>query len=227
MGLGTPSRLAGNRDLLPSTTPAWYYVSMTATRICSRCRVEKPLAAFHRRPNRPSNRHYACRKCISTAMRVERPQPPVVSEKDLGYFAALIDGEGSVCITSVLDRRRVTRYWVLQLRIYNSYLPVLEWLIPRFGGKIFTVKARTPKHKEGYAWIATTRYALVLLEFVHSTLIIKRRHAEIALEFFARMWAIKDEDRDNGIRIAHVRDETLLRLFEELKTLNRRGPPVH
>ena len=159
-------------------------------------------------------------------MKVERPQPPQVSDLERGYFAALIDGEGSICIAKTKDRKRKTAYWTLQLRIYNTYLTVLEWLIPRFGGRIFRgVTPKSSKHKQGYVWIATTRPALVLLEFIRPILIIKPRHADIAIELFAKMWAIKDEARDNGLPVGHVDNPILLRLFEELRMLNRRGPP--
>ena len=117
-------------------------------------------------------------------------------------------------------------YWALQLRVHNTHLGVLEWLIPRFGGRIFRgVTPKSSRHKQGYVWIATTRPALVLLGFIRSSLIIKSRHADIAIEFFAKMWAAKDEARDNGLPVGHVDNPTLLRLYEELRLLNRKGPP--
>ncbi len=35
------------------------------TRICSRCKVEKPLEEFSRHRGQPAGRHYVCKKCIN------------------------------------------------------------------------------------------------------------------------------------------------------------------
>ena len=187
------------------------------TRVCCNCRIEKPLVAFHRRPDRPGGRQYACRTCVSNKSAVERWKPPALSDAEAGYIAGLIDGEGSI---SLLNGR-----W-LQLRIYNSHLGMLNWVKATVGGIV--CRGKTPpsaKHKQGYFWVLSMRRAVPFLGIVLRYLIIKRRHAEIAVAFYERIWRAKDEARDDGRSVGSTaNDHVALELHAELKSLNRRGP---
>jgi hypothetical protein len=63
----------------------------------------------------------------------------LVSEGDLAYLGGLFDGEGCVSIRKRGDR------WEAELRIVNTCLPVLMWVVSLTGGPI----CRRPKFGAG------------------------------------------------------------------------------
>ena len=198
------------------------------TQVCAQCGIEKRLTAFHRRKDRPQGRHYVCRQCVSDRARLPL-MPPELTEAERGYVAGLIDGEGSISLLRASQRGRgYADYHHLQVRVHNTHLGLLEWLKSKLGGAVCRMHAApTERHKQGYFWVNSTRPGVILLKLLLPYLIIKRRHAEVAIQYLERLWAARATMRERGVRVSSVSDDpVILALVAELSALNRRGP-VH
>lgn len=75
-----------------------------------------------------------------------------IADIDLAYAAALIDGEGSV----QLDRRpaghRASPEYRGRIQVYNTCLPVLEFMKSLFGGSIGKHTNGPMTRKQCYTW---------------------------------------------------------------------------
>ena len=112
------------------------------------------------------------------------------------YAAALMDGEGSFSITHGTGKSKAGKPYPLfdsKVTISNTSLDLMEWLKNTFGGTYFlsvthiSKKARANGQKSlkpCYRWIAN-KYALQewFTRGIYPYLIIKKRQAEVALEF--------------------------------------------
>mgnify|MGYP001609602431 CR=1 FL=1 len=161
---------------------------------------------------------YTCRDCLSAGTRKPTVEPGPLSEGEIAYCAGMLDGEGSIMLLS--------QRW-LQVRIFSTYRPMLEWLQQRLGGVVcIGHRPQKANHKQGYFWVVSMKPAAPVLRLLLPWLQIKRRHAEVALEFVARLAEVKAEQRDDGTRRQAVADLRLSQLAETLTALNRKGPPV-
>lgn len=97
---------------------------------------------------------------------------------DLGYFAGLFDGEGSISLV-----KRKNQSIRLEILVTNTYIPVLEDLRGQYQGYLYTRKLAPGRHKP----LAYLRWqgsrAAELLETLLPKLRIKRDQAELALQF--------------------------------------------
>lgn len=149
-----------------------------------------------------------------------------LDEPHRGYLAGILDGEGTIFIRHrgartefpVGDRRR-WRLWTLGVRVNNTDARLIDWLHEHFdGNKYFAEKSRSaPHHKPLHFWTITGRNTGPVLEAALPYMIIKKRQAEIAIEFAKTM-------RMTG-RAGHPADVTALReaMHSEIKALNKRG----
>lgn len=135
---------------------------------------------------------------------------PLVEATDLAYLAGLIDGEGTI-------------YWnergsssTLQLRVFSTYRPVLEWifdLVP--GGSIENHADEIRVTNRGgtkpcYAWVVAGPRAVVVLRNVLSYLQIKR---EKAIEMLGR-WEDSYEDMQRPGRRVQAMERVELEMLE-------------
>lgn len=109
------------------------------------------------------------------------------------YMAGFMDGEGCFSIVkahSITKRadgskKRGVRFH-LHIKITNTNLAVLEWIVTHFGGQISSKKtwSNHPTWKDRYEWTLTGygRMEKVILSIL-PYLIIKREQALVALEF--------------------------------------------
>ena len=122
-----------------------------------------------------------CDTCVS-----ERSAPSV-TETSKSYIAGLFDGEGSIYIQKSV-RKRSTVY-ALSVRLHNSYSPAIEFCVRETGlGKRVPMKrgSSTPKYyKPMWAWSLKGREAEAVLKMMLPYLIIKRKQAELGIEFFS------------------------------------------
>lgn len=107
------------------------------------------------------------------------------------YLAGFMDGEGSFSIVKTYQinerkdgsKHKCIRYH-LHIKIANTNLPVLEWIVLHFGGQISAKKDWSPKWKKRYDWTLTghSRMEVMILALL-PYLLIKREQALVALEF--------------------------------------------
>ena len=101
----------------------------------------------------------------------------------VSYLAGLIDGEGTVSI-----RRKTGNHFNIELYITSTNKPMLDWVVRVFKGTIYTYQrkndtVRLPSHK----WHVHGKQAENILRKVLPYLIIKGKHARLAIEFRERM----------------------------------------
>ena len=99
----------------------------------------------------------------------------------VAYAAGFFDGEGHIRIVQHSKRCRTL---MLQVSISQNCPEPLEFIAYLFGG---TVSARTFRYKDGrramYGWQASSGVAGRFLMTVLPFLIVKRKQAELAIEF--------------------------------------------
>lgn len=95
---------------------------------------------------------------------------------DVRYLAGLFDGEGNVGMVPKESG------FYLRVGISNTHKGVLDEIMDQFGGKINTRKPKG-KCKECHQWVATYGPALRFLEAVKPHLVIKKKQAELGLEW--------------------------------------------
>jgi DNA-binding CsgD family transcriptional regulator len=104
-----------------------------------------------------------------------------------GYVAGLLDGEGVVSIVSTRRKDRKNGMWKPIVDITNTCKEALEFIIKQIGGFRFSTKkgVMTPHSRKPVYRIMLVRHKDVLefLEMVMPYLIIKRRQAELVVEF--------------------------------------------
>lgn len=105
------------------------------------------------------------------------------SAAQLGYIAALVDGEGCIRVSEDAVRHRVV------IRIANTDRPLIEWLA-QFGGTVHWYDRPTKPHrKTAGAWtVAQAIDAYHLLIAIEPYMIIKRSRAEEAIRYLREQW---------------------------------------
>lgn len=152
------------------------------------------------------------------------PTKLTVSKKDLdlvnkinkevsSYLAGLIDGEGYVFI----NYNKKTNNYVSGIYIKNTDKKMLEFVVKHLGGKIKSLKADKPNHKDSYVWWCFGRKAYALLEKTMPYLITKCEQAKL-LGMFVKTF----EDKQTYTLPKNVHDYRM-ELIEKIKILNKRG----
>lgn len=111
-----------------------------------------------------------------------------MTPETLAYTAGLIDGEGHIGISGIKpggERKRPIHY--LAVIISMCDLPIIEWLHNTFGGSIAN-RTNQPSRQNGrcrpqWAWSLHGSNAQIFLEQILPYLQVKRRQAELAIEF--------------------------------------------
>jgi len=131
------------------------------------------------------------------------------------YLAGVIDGEGYVYITFC----KSTKNYLCGVYIKNTNKKLLEVFVKYFGGNITFHKRAKPNHKDSYDWVCFGKKAAKLCKYTLPYLTIKRKQAEILLEFSK---TLRRELKDNYKLSAEVQIKRK-KLIEDIKTLNKRG----
>jgi hypothetical protein len=97
------------------------------------------------------------------------------------YVAAMLDGEGTICISYRTD----IAHNGVQIFIYNTSIKLMKWLLGNFGGRFRPRSKTTLSKKLQYLWYPSgranrTRFLLGVLPY----LVIKVEQAKLALQYF-------------------------------------------
>lgn len=141
------------------------------------------------------------------------------SADQLGYLAGLIDGEGSIAISSAFCRRKSTHVsHNCRLIITNCDPRLMQWLLGNVGGSLRTKQRTSASHRTAYDWRLYDINAEAVLRAVRPYLVLKGEQADIALAFFALR-----RNASYGVPLtpAAVQEKESLRL--KLAVLNTRG----
>jgi hypothetical protein len=100
------------------------------------------------------------------------------------YLAGLFDGEGTCCIGTIKGKNAPC--FVLYVKIANTDLRLMQWLIKNFGGAYSVSSSKKDKkgHRLQYAWRPSGKANRKrLLENLIPHLVIKKEQAILGLEF--------------------------------------------
>ncbi len=135
------------------------------------------------------------------------------------YLAAMIDGEGNICIWRTQARAhdyetsgKTYGSFNMRLHIANTSTILMKWLISNFGGVYHLKKEATDKHKAGYEWRPkgennTKKMLLGILPY----LVIKKEQAVVALKY---------------IELPRNCPEQREPLYQRMRVLNQKGKTV-
>ena len=145
------------------------------------------------------------------------------------YLAGLFDGEGTVCISTSHNRNNTTIFQ-MNVKVANTKLELMQWLITNFGGSysVSQDKCEGNNRATQYAWMPKgKKNRIEVLEKMLPYLVIKKQQALIGLDF-EKVYEGRNGCQpglklttDNPIYIeAHAKR---LELRDQLVKLNRKG----
>jgi hypothetical protein len=136
----------------------------------------------------------------------------VLTDKQIGYFAGIIDGEGSISIVRSKEKGKV--YYAPLISITNTNMALIQKCMDIFkSGRFYAEKRTKPGHKTKFVYnIGSVRGVRQILTQIIDELTVKKQHAKIVLEFIK----VKEQKTGHGVSAREVE------LFEELKKLNAR-----
>ncbi len=130
---------------------------------------------------------------------------------DWAYVAGILDGEAHVAIKRVRRKAGHSHWAGVTVKMVDEDL--VRWLHRTFGGSVTRVRARTPRHRPSFQWTLTGRAAVALLQAVAPYLRIKRLHAALISEFYARRTA-------SGVRLSDAERALRDTYYEAVRRLN-------
>ena len=141
-----------------------------------------------------------------------------LTDKEIGYIAGLIDGEGSICLHKCTWKHKNVAYYRPFIKIANSNLPVLIWVKNKLGvGSIKMDKKETNKWKSAYTLNFSANMIRSFLPCIIDSLIIKKEQAILISEFLG----FSNSKSPQNFRVNN--EELYLYYYERMKLLNRRG----
>jgi hypothetical protein len=130
--------------------------------------------------------------------------PAAPTPIDWAYLAGFVDGEGSVCLSTVEYSRGagVFTEWRMTLRVSNTEETVISWIRSLFGGNVYYYVRPNPRHRPVWTLKWANRKAVPILTGLLPYLKAKRHQVELALAFQADKKGargkatITDDERD-------------------------------
>ena len=103
-------------------------------------------------------------------------------ETDLAYTAGIIDGEGYIGI----KRHKKPEYnwnYNVRLQVTNTDKTLMDWLLIKWGGHIYSRLGRTERHAPQYIWTLNCQDSVDMLQQLLPYLVIKQKQAQLAIGF--------------------------------------------
>ena len=121
------------------------------------------------------------------------------SSLKLAYLAGIIDGEGSICITKFLDKRKKSVRWqyIGCVAIGNTDKRLIEWVIKSFSPNKTLTGYKYRNTGKSYHWELRDNKAMELLKAVYPFLKLKKEQAKIMIDFQKK----KISDNRRGIKL--------------------------
>lgn len=174
---------------------------------CATCRGTIEIGG---RTGKTDRTKFCSMECQRRARRRRGNDAAVLSQADAAYLAGIVDGEGSVMLTS-----RKNGGLNIALVVANTDLQLLTWILSTCAiGHIYRRTRESATHRTSYAWRCFSDSAVGLIRQLQPYLRIKRTQADLAARCHERLCvpALKADPQWQAEWIA------------QMKTLNRRGP---
>ena len=147
---------------------------------------------------------------------------PIPQQTEIAYLAGILAGEGSISARRVRNRAKSKSgnkiYYVVDFRIFNTFEPLIDWIVEKFGGYKMSQVKKNPNAKTLHIWstrnIEETREMIACLR---PHLRIKHRQADAALGFLEMQIVARKTHNAMYDKIAR-RGEVLV---SELRSLNQ------
>lgn len=115
-------------------------------------------------------------------------QIDALTDIELAYIAGIIDGEGTVSISS---NKSALRNGVCpvqyngRITVVNTSVSLLDWLNTRIGGAQMRTRKTKPEYKDVYVLIVNGCASAMLCKRLLPYLVVKKKQAELVIELYA------------------------------------------
>jgi len=107
-----------------------------------------------------------------------------LTEREKGYIAGVIDGEGSICLHKCVWKNRNGYFYRPFVKIPNTDLSMLIWIKNKLEcGSIKTGRQQTDKWKALYCLTFSANMIREFLPLIIDSLIVKKQQSLLLLEF--------------------------------------------
>ena len=99
------------------------------------------------------------------------------------YLAGFLDGEGCFTINFSKSKKRIQGQYSIFVQVALTDFNLLNEIKNQYGGSIYKMKRRSPKHNNCWLWKVCSREAVKLVKNVYPYLILKKSQAKLILSF--------------------------------------------
>lgn len=103
-------------------------------------------------------------------------------KEDFIYFAGLVDAEGCFRIKKWKPKSKPNNVYAICLEVGNTKIPILAWLVERFGGSVSFIPSKGKK-KASATWSLSSRALFEILHELQPYLRSKKHICEKLIEF--------------------------------------------
>lgn len=100
-----------------------------------------------------------------------------LTEKDKGYIAGIIDGQGSICLT----KNNANEFRSPNIQVSSTTYEILQYLKNTIGGNISIKTKYNEKYKDSWKWQIKTNLTLELLNEIKDYLLVPEKKAKAEL----------------------------------------------
>jgi hypothetical protein len=145
------------------------------------------------------------------------------TEIDYPYLAGLIDAEGCFRIKKWKPKNRPNHVYNITVEIGNTKLPILPWLVERFGGSVVFIPAKANK-KASATWTLSAAALYEILPKIRPFLITKQEVCDKLIEFQKTILPNGGDRHSELFRsLFEKRREIRERIVKEVHEFNRTG----
>ena len=138
-----------------------------------------------------------------------------ISDRDLAYAAGIVDGEGCISIVALRTGVRAHGVDYSLLFVVRMIDPSAVFFLKEMFGGGLSVQKNKPPRRPIYNWGLSTKPASRALKLLLPYLRVKKKQAELAIEFANYPQQIHP--------ISKAEFDRRTRLFQQLRQLNKRG----
>jgi len=153
--------------------------------------------------------------CTHCELHTKRVIPELAEREKLIYLASVIDAEGAISIYHASQPSKNYYAYLLGLAVGNTDTRLIDWLVANYGGWTQWRRYKTKRWKDVKVWNIGGEKTYKLLKQVRPFLIVKRRQADLGMEFYRK--CITNHPRSQWIK------NKAYEYYLEMKKLNMRG----
>jgi hypothetical protein len=133
--------------------------------------IRKQAKSTAKEPELPSTMHLALSNIT-------------LPEIETAYIAGLLDAESSFLISKLHNKPS----YLLEVKYRKYDRHILEYLATIFGGRVRRAPISSKNQVQPWLWLLVSQKAYRLIKYIYPYLRIKKRNAEICMEFFEHYW---------------------------------------